>query len=290
MSKRIQLRKSVWLHLKHHNGGSFSTRANRKEILMKLADDLYKAGIQITDIRQLKAKHVAKVVKQWQSEGLSSGTLKNRMAHIRYLWQGMNKVEKSPSNDELLIAKRCYAPQRNRALVNPDFSGIDHYDIRVSLELQKVFGLRREESLKIKPFLADKGTVLELQPTWCKGGRGRFVPIQTEEQRYWLSEAKRIADDKTGSLIPSRKNYIQQRYIYEKQAQKAHLKNLHGLRHAYAQRRYHELTGWHAPINGGPRSKQLTREQRKVDHLARLTISEELGHSREEIIKNYCGR
>ena len=152
-----------------------------------------------------------------------------------------------------------------------------------------MFGLRREESLKIKPFLADKGTVLELQSTWCKGGRGRFVLIRPEEQRYWLFEAKRIADDKTASLIPKRKNYIQQRYIYEKQAQKAHLKNLHGLRHAYAQRRYYELTGWHAPINGGPSSKQLTRQQKRVDYLAHLTISEELGHSRPEIAKNYCG-
>ena len=142
-------------------------------------------------------------------------------------------------NDELLIAKRSYVPQHNRALVDPDFSAIGHYNIRVSLELQRVFGLRREESLKIKPFLADKGTVLELQPTWCKGGRGRFVPIHTDEQRYWLAEAKRIADDKTASLIPKRKNYIQQRYIYEKQAQKAGLKNLHGLRHAYAQQRYY---------------------------------------------------
>lgn len=289
MSKRLQLRQSVKAHIQRHNSGSFSTRAVRKELWLKLADDLYQVGIQLTNIAQLKAKHVVKVIQHWHSQHLSAGTLKNRMAHVRHLWQSLLKHEKLPSNDQLWIAKRSYVPKRNRAVIDPDFSSIKSPQIRASLELQRVFGLRREESLKIKPFLADRGSVLELQPTWCKGGRGRFVPIRTEEQRYWLEQAKQLADDKTASLIPSRKNYIQHRYVYEKQAQKAGLKNLHGLRHAYAQRRYQELTGWPSPITGGPITKHLTREQRKLDHLARLTISEELGHSRAEIVKNYLG-
>ncbi len=45
--------------------------------------------------------------------------------------------------------------------------------------------------------------------------------------------------------------------------QKAGLRNLHGLRHAYAQRRYKELTEWEAPINGGPNSRQLTSERKR---------------------------
>ena len=51
-----------------------------------------------------------------------------------------------------------------------------------------------------------------------------------------------------------------------------------------------ELTGWQAAINGGPSSKQLTKEQKRIDYLARLTTSEELGHSRAEITKNYLNR
>ena len=56
---------------------------------------------------------------------------------------------------------------------------------------------------------------------------------------------------------------------------------MHGLRHAYAQNRYEELTGWKAPAAGGPDSKSLTPEQRELDREARLTISRELGHERE---------
>jgi hypothetical protein len=102
---------------------------------------------------------------------------------------------------------------------------------------------RREESLKIKPHMADKNHCLELLPTWCKGGRSRIIPIRTDEQRYWLEEAKQIAGKFGNSLIPEKKMYIQQRNIYDKQVLRAGLRNLHGLRHAYVQQRYKELTG-----------------------------------------------
>jgi hypothetical protein len=65
---------------------------------------------------------------------------------------------------------------------------------------------------------------------------------------------------------------------------------LHGLRHAYAQRRYEELTGWKAPVAGGPAAKSLNEEQRALDRGARETISRELGHDREQITAVYLGR
>jgi hypothetical protein len=63
-----------------------------------------------------------------------------------------------------------------------------------------------------------------------------------------------------------------------------------GLRHAYAQQRYVELTGWKAPAAGGPLSKTLTPEQRDQDREVRLIISKELGHEREQITAVYLGR
>ena len=67
----------------------------------------------------------------------------------------------------------------------------------------------------------------------------------------------------------------------------AGIRNPHGLRHAYAQARYKELTGWEAPINGGSTAKQLTPEQKQKDHEARMIITESLGHSRRQIVANY---
>lgn len=65
---------------------------------------------------------------------------------------------------------------------------------------------------------------------------------------------------------------------------------MHGLRHAYAQDRYKELTGWECPARGGPTSQSLTSEQRTLDQEARLVISLELGHEREQVTVAYLGR
>ena len=70
--------------------------------------------------------------------------------------------------------------------------------------------------------------------------------------------------------------------LYEKSTADAGMSKLHGLRHEYAQRRYHELTGWLAPVAGGPAARDLTTEQKVLDRSVRLLISEELGHSREQ--------
>jgi hypothetical protein len=90
-------------------------------------------------------------------------------------------------------------------------------------------------------------------------------------------------------LIPSHRNYRQQLRIYEGQTIRAGLSRLHGLRHAYAQRRYEEWTGWAPPAAGGPNSKSRATEQRQLDQDARLTISHELGHERPGIVKTYIG-
>ena len=158
----------------------------------------------------------------------------------------------------------------------------------MSLELQQAFGLRREEAMKFQPSFADRGDHLVLKASWTKGGRERIIPVRTEAQRDVLNRARRLAG--LGSLIPSNRNYGQQMRVYEGNTLRAGLSQMHGLRHAYAQNRYEELTGWKAPAAGGPDSKSLTREQRELDREARLTISRELGHEREAVTAAYLGR
>ena len=49
----------------------------------------------------------------------------------------------------------------------------------MSLQLQAAFGLRRGESIKIRPAWADRGDTLVLKDTWTKGGRAREIPTAT---------------------------------------------------------------------------------------------------------------
>ena len=157
----------------------------------------------------------------------------------------------------------------------------------MSLELQRAFGLRREEAIKFQPHYADREDHLLLKASWTKGGRARTIPIRTEAQRALLVRAHQLAG--RGSLIPLDRNYRQQLRVYERHTANAGLTRMHGLRHAYAQERYAALTGRVAPAAGGPPVATLSREERQQDHVVRAQISRELGHERIQILSVYCG-
>ena len=271
--------------------GSFATQADRERILTLVANQLREMGFVNMQAQSLKPKHVEKLVERWTAEGLSTGTVKNRMTELRWWAEKIGKANVvAKSNDVYGIADRRYVTNVSKArqLTAGDLAQVTDPYSRVSLQLQAAFGLRREESLKIQPAWADRGDRLVLKDSWTKGGRAREIPIRHVEQRQVLDEAKRVAG--RGSLIPADQSYVQQLRRFEYQCDRAGIHRVHGHRHQYAQERYRELTGWSAPAAGGPRSKELTREQKLIDRDARLTISRELGHEREQVTAIYCGR
>ena len=60
--------------------GSYATQANRERILTLIANQLREMGFVNMHVQSLKPKHVEALVQRWQAEGLSAGTLKNRMS------------------------------------------------------------------------------------------------------------------------------------------------------------------------------------------------------------------
>ena len=271
--------------------GSYSTQANRQRILNLIATQLHEMGYRRMTTHSLKPKHVDALVKRWLSEGMAAGTIKNRMNCLRW-WAA--KVDRrnvvARANDFYGIPDRQFVSNESKArsVDTESLSRIKDEYVRMSLELQQVFGLRREEAIKFIPSFADRGNHLELKESWTKGGKARVIPVLTETQREVLNRAHRLAGKV--SLIPAHKNYVQQLRVYERHTTKAGLSRLHGLRHAYAQQRYQVLTGWLSPTAGGPAAAMLSPEQKRIDHEARLTISKELGHAREQISAVYLGR
>jgi hypothetical protein len=217
--------------------------------------------------------------------------MKNRISTLRWWAAKVNKKNViARSNDHYGLPRRQYVSGANRAtnLQEAKLARVTDAHVRLSLELQREFGLRREEAIKIRPHLADKGDTLWLKPSWTKGGREREIPIRTQEQRQVLDRARQLAGK--GSLIPSHKTYVQQLRLYEGQCIRAGLSRMHGLRHAYAQRRFEEITGFKAPVAGGPNHSALSADERALDRQARAMISAELGHNREQITVTYLGR
>lgn len=255
---------SLRMLCRRNRDGSHATQADRLRTLTLASRQLRERGFRQMQARSLKGKHVQVLLDRWQAEGLSVGTLKNRLAHLRWWAEKVGKAGIIPTdNSRLGVPDRRFVTNKDKArdLGNELERVTDPY-VRASLILQRAFGLRREECIKFRPGYADRTSHILLKGSWTKGGRPRVVPITSAEQRD----------------------------LYDGQCKAAGLSNMHGLRHHYAQARYEALTGWKAPAAGGPTAEVLTPEQRLKDAIARHTISQELGHHRPQITAVYLGR
>lgn len=271
--------------------GSMATQHDREVILGLVADQLHEGGFHHLRAQGMRTKHIDYLVERWHEQGIAAGTFKNRMSALRWLAEKIGKqniVRRDNAAYGIPERQQVSNTSKARTLDGGQLNRVIDPYTAMSLRLEEAFGLRREESIKVRPGWADRGGVLHLKASWTKGGRERDVPIINAMQRQVLEEAKALAQD--GSLIPTEMNYRDQLNRFKAQTARADIHRVHGLRHAYAQRRYFELTGWKARAANGPRSKALTPDQKNADRPARLTISHELGHEREQITAVYLGR
>jgi hypothetical protein len=269
--------------------GSHTTRTQRHRGLQLVARELRGLGYRLDSARSLKPKHITALVESWRAAGLSAGTLKNRMAWVRWWGEKVRKSSVLPrDNAELGIEKKSTWKGQKAHTTAPEVWAALDKRAQLAVRLQMAFGLRLEESLKLRPATADKGSALALQASWCKGGRARVIPITHPRQRRLLQELHAAVGN--GGLVPEGQSYISARKGLERTTWAAGIRNMHGHRHWYAQWRYKSLTDQDAPAAGGKTYEQLSKVERAADYRARLTISRELGHNRIEITDTYLGR
>ncbi len=269
--------------------GSYLTRNQRHRGLQLIARELKGLGYQLPSARSLKPKHIQALVSSWTVAGLSAGTLKNRMSWVRWWAASVRRSSVLPAvNADLGIGARTFREEGrahttalNKIATLPDW-------MQCAIRLQMGLGLRLEESLKFRVGVADKGSHVALQSSWCKGGRARTIPLTHERQRDLLDQIHAVAGD--GAVIPQGMCYIQARRALERAVWTLGVRNMHGHRHWYAQWRYEALTGRKAPAAGGATYENLSAADRAADYRARLAISRELGHNRVEITDVYLGR
>src|SRR5690606_5675920 len=96
--------------------GSYATQADRQRSLSLAARQLHEAGFRQMRATSLKGKHVEALLQRWQAEDLSPGTLKNRLAHLRWWAEKVGKAGILPAdNSRLGIPERCYVTNENTA-------------------------------------------------------------------------------------------------------------------------------------------------------------------------------
>ena len=276
---------------KNNRDGSFATQAKRAWLLSQIANQLHELGFRGMSARSLKPKHVQALVGHWQAQELATGTIKNRLCAVRWWARKVNRESVvARSNDFYGVGARQLVSNQSKARDLPDeaLARITDPYVRLSLELQRTFGLRREEAIKFRPAYADRGDHLLLKASWTKGGKARAIPIRNATQREVIDRVRNLVEN--GSLIPADRSFIEQLRLYVRQSMNAGLSKMHGLRHAYAQQRYLELTGRPCPVAGGPKIRTLNDADKTIDARAREIISQELGHERVAVLSIYCGK
>lgn len=241
----------------HNRDGSLATQANRRRGLSAAAADLYQLGFRVPKATSLKPKHVTALIDYWYGQGLGTATVKNRLGWLRWWAEKVDKASIIPRDNAELGIRNREGDQRNRAWALPYNFSLSDPRMTLSVKLMAAFGLRVEEALKLRPIQADAGTALVLKGSWTKGGRPREIPILTMSQQALLDEAKALVG--SNSMIPTEDTFIRHRRRLEHETLKRGLTNLHGLRHAYAQRRYRERSrAGPAPRKAGRRRSRRT--------------------------------
>ncbi len=139
---------------RHCREGSHATQAKRERMLTLIANQLHELGYRGMSARSLKPKHIEALLEHWREQELNTGTIKNRMAAIRW-WA--NKVDKrnvvARNNEHYGIPDRRFVTNESKAktVTSEQLEKIKDEHVRMSLELQQAFGLRREEAMKIRP-------------------------------------------------------------------------------------------------------------------------------------------
>jgi len=279
---------------------SYATRQQRHDVLLQGFRDLRKVGFKFKTVYAFRGKHMERLVQQWEKSGLSSATIQNRVSNFRTFsrWinkRGMVRAAEYYVTDKSRVASHYVATEAKTwtakgVNIEERFAAIRQTKPRFAdaLALQFLFGLRSKESLLLRPHLDDKGQVL-LVTHGTKGGRDRYVPIDTPEQCQLLDHLKTTL--KQGeSLVPRGLTYAQCRnqYYYTLRQQGISRKQgitAHGLRHEHLATLYQALTGHNAPVLGGT----LRQTDQPLDSLARQQVAERAGHSRESIASAYIG-
>jgi integrase len=275
------------------NAISIKTQTYRVRHLIAGFRELRKGGFALQSPWNLSEKHIAYLVKLWVTEKEQApGTVENKLTYWRTLAAWMKKHQLVGTVDDYIKRpdgyRRYYVAQEDKSWeaanvdVNDVISRLCERDrwVAIQVELQATFGLRAQESMLLRPLqcLRVSGHLHVIDGT--KGGRPRLVPIDAEWQYEVLIRAARLANPRTGSMIPEpwslKKWYRHFYHVLQKEGiSRAGLGvTVHGLRHAYLQRMYEQITGVPAPIKRADHRPDPELHQKAMQQLV-----EAAGHS-----------
>lgn len=256
---------------KNWGKSSLTIEKNRGNIV-RLANRIEKK-FGLENIHNLKPHHIAAVFSDMQAERLSATTLSGYATAARTIAFAIGKQNIVPRTNKELGFSRAgqrYCPIdttdlelsgiRQMLYARNQWQGLAH-------DLRMHFGLRAKESLlSVKVIENEDMRFLKVEGT--KGGRTRYVPIETESQAQLLNNVEQyLRKTSQKTLVPKgmslKQAYDRQRNdLYRLGAIKKEKANAHVLRHAFVQ-------------------DMCTKGISKTE------IAERIGHGRTEALKHY---
>jgi hypothetical protein len=230
------IKENNWRHATKPKGVASKTQDDRATFLFSVFKTLYHADPPYdVEPRNFADKHVRYLVARWVDRGLSPGTLQVYMSYLRAYCEwirhpGMILPLEHYVPDPALAKRSCVARKDKswiaHGVVPEDkLAEIRAYDVRGACWLRNglAHGARLKEILMMRPhlaevsgqlFLADDNRAKNLEPylelrRGTKGGRTRWVPIDTPERRAALEEAKRLVRSEAGHFGDSTKSLAQ---------------------------------------------------------------------------------
>lgn len=295
---------------------SHKTRQERADFLRRFFRDLkVKARFAtVPDPRNLGDRHIRAMVEVWQRKKLAPATIQTYLSFLRGLarWLGKPGFIRQPAHYGLAPAEyqRHEYAQRDMSWTA---AGIDidalveqvrAYDryVGASLQLIRAMGLRRKESVMFRPnrcMVPFEATGLPPEQ-WqadryvrikegAKGGRLRFVPLDSEQRLAALAFAQAVAQYEDAHLGDPRHSlkrnlrrfdYVMARFGITAEKLGA---TAHGLRHEAMIDHYTDKAGIAPPVRGG------SNVPPEVDAAARLSAAHLAGHNRVRASGAYLG-
>jgi len=245
---------------------STSTQQYRVQVLVAGFRDLRKGGFAIMSPWNLGEKHIRYLINFWVNEKKhSQDAVKNRLTCWRALAAWMKKPQLvQMMNDYMGLSSERHRPDRaaeHKTIVAADvdvdavFRRLCQRDrwVAMQIELQATFGLCVKESMLLRPLrcLRARGHLHVIDGT--KDRQPRVVPIDAEWQYDVLIRAARLANPRTGFMIPdpwSLKEWYHHFYHILKTegiGPGATVATVQGLRLAYLRMVSEQVTGVPAP-------------------------------------------
>ncbi len=117
----LDLEYDLKLLCRRNRDGSRMTQAQREQRLRLTARELHQLGFRHLHTSSLKPKHVDALVKDWQSKGLSPGTIKNRMADLRWWAEKVGRQSVvARDNAGYGIKPRTFVAEHSKAVQLPE--------------------------------------------------------------------------------------------------------------------------------------------------------------------------